>query len=588
MGNMLSYISESFPDISNKAAWCALLAGGIVELLSFFVKPLKREDRFGHLVARILGLIILMLSLTVIVFDLSLWWLLIGFFIPPIWLALRWYGFSHKLKRINKQKKDHNIFLYDYVDSLSKKKLFEWEIKRFFLPYLRVFYDIGAIKRLKTEIGNLKDYQDSEEVKELQIAICSNVHRPQKMIDILKPKVIKHKSKPTDKDYYPIYLNNLYHAAMMQEDSVGIEYAFGKMECYVAAESDINRIPIEMLEAMMYRYDTANNEQGVSRTLAMIKSREPKSFSDYLYLNDIILYYNKRHNNRKGIIDYFDEVYAKLDEMENDEEQKLRFRLRMVQFHFEYNYGWKEITMQLFKDAEIFLSYSQDIAEEYVKMVAGALRDASSMYGQMLLPEQNRHLVTQAILFAERYLHDHREQLFECSDEFLYRKCEAYRFLIDLARLKSLVSNDFYQFIKQMIESYEKIIELCLKNEEKSEYIHTIMVYLDEFIVQSEVVNMYIGKGVHDDDILKVNKLIQSTSPRIRDLFDTYKGVLAESNFDRAFAYNTLYAAHFSMCFGNKDDAEFYLSKFEDHGISIKNYRAPIQFMYQNLKTALN
>ncbi len=584
MEELLTHITESFPNISNKAAWCSLIGGGIVAILSLFVKPLKREDRFGHPVAWISGIIILGISLAVIVFELSPYWLLLDLVVPPVWLALRWYDFAWKLKKACKQKKGRDILLHDYVDTLTEKKLFEWEIRRFLLPNLIVFFEIGAIKRLKTELDNLKHYQTSKKVNELRSLVCSIEHRPQEMTDILKPKVIKR--KPSDKDY-PYYLNNLYHAAMMQEDTVGVEYAFGEIENYVASVTDTNRIPVEMLEAMMYRYDTTDNKTGVTRTLALIASRKPKSFNEYLHLNDIILYYNKRHDNRGGIVSYFDEAYIKLDEMEKDEEQRLGFRLRMVKLHFEYNYGWKEITIQLFKDADRFLSYSQDIAIEYVKMLANALRTSYSMYGQTLMPEQERLLITQTVEHIEQYIHRHNKQLFELSEEFLYRKQDAYQFLIDLAQIKSLINDEFDKIIVQTIKSYEKIIELCLKNENKSEYIQTITLFINEFIVQVEAVKNYMG-SIGNDDISRSEKIIRSASPRITELFGIYKTILAESNFDRSFAYYTLYAAYFSMYFGCKEDAKFYLAKFEGHEISIKNFRAPIQLMYQNLKTALS
>ena len=588
MEEVFLHIVELFPDISSKVAWSSLLASGVVAILSMLIEPLKREDRFGHPVARISMLIILVMSLIVLVLGLSLWWLLLGLLIPPIWLAIRWYSFFRKLKSIRmKKNSERDILLRDYVDSLTKKKLFEWEIRRFLLPNLLIFFRIGAIKRLKTEISNLKEYRDSDEVNELQSMICSIEHRPQEMIDRLKQLISKCKNKTSDKDY-PRYLNNLFHAAMMREDTNGITYAFEKIEDYVATESNVTCIPVEMLEAMMYRYDTTNNEQGISQTFALIESRKPRTFDEYLHLNDIILYYNKRHDNGKGIIDYFNEAYTKLEEMERDEEQRLRFRLRMVQLHFEYNYGWKEITVQLFTDAEKFLSYSQDVAIEYVKMVAGALRDAFSIYGQTLMPEQEKHLVTQTVTLVEQYLHSHRKQLFEYSDEYLYRKRDAHRFLMELARIKALVDYHYDKFIKQMIETHERILELCQKNEEKSEYIHTLMAFIDEFIVHSNEIERCILNGCNDYGIAKANKLIKSTYPRILELFDIYKKILAESNFDRAFSYNTLYAAYYSKCFGNIEDAKFYLTKFEAHEISAKNYRAPIQSMYENLKLELN
>lgn len=521
------------------------------------------------------------ICLAVIVFGLSEAWLFLCL-VPPLWLLVRWVRLCRMCRSYRaRHRSEYDICRYKLADRLTSMDLFEWEIRHFLLPHLRIFFEIGAIGRAKSELARLSDYRDSDEVYELDTLICSLEHRTQEMSDRIKSKL--RRLKHGDRDY-PLYVNNLYHAAMSREDSVGIEYSFGLMERYVAVEKDVDKIPVEILEAMMYRYDTSGNADGVARTMAIIGRCKPRTFSKYLHLNDIVLYYNKRHNNIPAICQYLDKVYLKLEEMEPDKEHRLTVRLRLVQLHIEYDYKWREITVDFFENAEYYLSYSQTVAIEYVKMLVGALNDVNRRYNLTPIPEHGDRLAVKTVGLVEQYMQRYKTELFELSDEFLYRKRDAYRFLIDLAHIGQALNDHMDVYVRQLTDSYDEIVALCRKNGELSELIHNIMVYIDEYFALEWSIDENYRRNIIDPDIVAADGLLKASRQKITDLFGEYKELLKRFDYDRMLAFYTLFAAQFSKILGTKDDVAFFLTQFEKHRIDICNYRMPVQQMYHDLK----
>ncbi len=570
-----------FPIAIDKAAIAGALLSGIGTLASFLFEPLKRKDRLGHRCARVILICIFIICLGVIAFGLSEAWLFLCL-VPPLWLLVRWVRLNRMCRRYRATRRsERDICRYKLADKLTSMELFEWEIRGFLLPRLRIFFEIGAIGRAKSALARLSDYRDADEVYGIETLICSLEHRHHEMLDRIKSKLKL--LKPGDSDY-PLYVNNLYHAAMSREDSVGIEYSFGLMERYVALEKDVNKIPVEMLDAMMYRYDTSGNADGVARTMAIIGRCEPKTYSKYLYLNDIVLYFNKRHNNIPAVCRYLDEAYLKLEKMEPDEEHRLTVRLRLVLLHIEYDYKWKEITVGFFENAEYYLSYSQTVAIEYVRMLVGALNDVNRRYNLTPIPEHGDRLVAKTVGLAEQYMQKYKTELFELSDEFLYRKRDAYRFLIDLAHIGQALNGHMDVYARQLIDSYDVIVALCRKNGELSELIHNIMVYIDEYFALEWSIAENYRRNINDSDIVAADGLLKANRPKIADLFVEYKELLKRFDYDRMLAFYTLFAAQFSKMLGTKDDVAFFLTQFEKHKIDICNYRMPVQQMYHALK----
>lgn len=581
------FLTEAFPELSQVPALCGVIVAAIGELLSFCVEPLKRRDRLGNPAARIILAIMLLICLIVLIFDLSGWWLLCCL-LPLSYLPIRWYRLKRSFQKARAVRiQDRQQAIHCFINSLTSMALFEWEIRRFLLPLLTELRMHGSIHRLKEEMVKLKDYSDHFFYVQALQGVMEVEHRHQEMLDLLKAEILK--AKDRNSEYYPMHINNLYHAAMTLDDSVGIRYAFSHIESYAAAcAEDERKILPEMLDAMLYRYDVENDSAGVARVRGIISRRVPRTFDEYLQINDSIMIYNRRHENREEIIAYLDEAEEKAKTMISDEEQRLRFNLRMVTYYIEFDYKWREKTIAFFTDAEKYLSYSHSIAFEYMRMVLNTMKDAQMMRNLSLQDDRRDYLQRQILNLVGQYIDKHRRELFECDDELLYMKINAYRFLIDYAHLKAMVTDSIDDYVKEMLGYHRAIIELCRKNGELSELSHNLVTIIDDYLTAQSAIRYGIHIGNTSQNFTDALKIIEDNRRMIKEFHSELKALLARFGYDRLSAYQILWAANFCAIFGEIDDARFLLGKFEEHKIDIRNYRQHAQLTYHALRIYLN
>ncbi len=575
--------------LSKEVAIVELAISAIAMLLSFVWKPLKRKDRLGNNSARASLAFILVTGTVVYTFDLSYWWLLLSL-LPLGYYGYRWNYFNNLVKTAkNAPLRQRDIARFELIDRLLKSNLYEWEIREFLLPNLIILFNIGAIKKLNEALASLSDYKSTSSYKELHSLTLSISHQSREMTDYLNT-AIKTKLSEKDKEY-PLFLNNLYHSAMVSGDSIAIDAVFSKIETYVTAVEDKTLIPWEMLDAMMYRYDITNNSAGIAKVRALIAERKPRSFQEYLNLGDIELFYNRRHNDLDAIRSYLDEVLKKLEEMVKDEESRIRFKLRIIPLYIELNYGWKEITNDVFNNAATYLNYSEEIAFEYLKMLVRIVNDVDRLYGLHLYNKQETKLMREAYLLGAQYMDSFKAQIFQLNDCLLYRKRDAYRLIIAYAQIGVYLGGSIDEYARQLIASSHAIISLCRKNDETSELIHSLMSYIDEFLVLKaglqtmegeELKTGHVAKGL-TDAITRVTAEEQN----VKDYLAELKSFLKHFNYDRSLAYPTLWTANFCAQYGDTANAKFLLQKFEEHNLSVKHYTAQVQNMYAVLKSFL-
>jgi hypothetical protein len=394
---------------------------------------------------------------------------------------------------------------------------------------------------------------------------------------------IIHKLDVTEGRDYGLLINNLYHAAMMAEDNIAIETTFSKIENYVSIADDASKIPIPMLEAMMYRYDMLNNLSGIERVRALISHQKVKTFQQFLELGDIELFYNRRHNNRIAILKYLDDVLQEAKVMVKSEEDRIRFQLRIVPLYVEFNYGWKEITTELFNDAAFYLNYSQQISFEYLKMLVRVVLDVNRLYNMSLREEQELRLMSQVYSSSSQYITAFKRHLFNMDDNLLYRKREAYRFLVDYAHVGVFLGNSLDLYAMQLIESSHRIITLCHVNGETSELLHSLMSYIDEFLELKFALKQELQMGIETNGIHDALTRIMAVDNAVIEYLDELKRQLKAYNYDRTLAYITLWTAHFCASYNDVKSAKFHLQKFEEHKISVRNFTKPVEQMYNRL-----
>lgn len=562
------------------------IMGAIVMLLSFMWKPLERGDRLGNIPSRIWLSFLLIVGVTIVAFGLSEWWLLLCL-CPLLHLILRWFCFRRCEKRVMKTSgEDRDIALFNYINQMTDKTLYEWEIRCFVLPHLIIYFEIGAIKTLTEKLSKYRDYKTDAHYAELEGLISAVKHESSAMLSMMKKDIISEKIRKDES--YPLFINNLYHAAMTKGDQIAIDCSFGKIEDYVASADNPYKIPIQMLEAMMYRYDERNDNSGISKVRSIMAQRKPRNFNEYLLLGDIELFYNRRHNKRNEICKYLDEMVDKVNVLEKDEEKRLRFKLRIVLMFVEFNYKWEEITSYIFSNAETYLNYSSQIATEYLKMLVRVVGDAYKFYGKALDERQETVLMKQAFQMALPHIENYKKKIFNLDNQLLYKKREGYRLLIDYARVSTYLNGSLDDYAGTLIAACKEIISLCRENEEVSELAHSLMSYIDEFIILKMTIQQIISRQdiqQHKEDAFA---RIQAEEPRVKEYLDELINLLRRFNYDRASAYETLWTAHFCAMYKRIPEAKLHLQKFQEHKVSVRNYTKPVQDMYHNLTDYLS
>jgi hypothetical protein len=251
------------------------------------------------------------------------------------------------------------------------------------------------------------------------------------------------------------------------------------------------------------------------------------------------------------------------------------------------NYGWKEITTELFNDAAFYLNYSQQISFEYLKMLVRVVLDVNRLYNMSLREEQELRLMSQVYSSSSQYITAFKRQLFNMDDNLLYRKREAYRFLVDYAHVGVFLGNSLDLYAMQLIESSYRIITLCRENGETSELLHSLMSYIDEFLELKFALKQELQMGTQTNGIHDAMKRITAEENAVLEYLDELKRQLKVYNYDRTLAYITLWTAHFCASYNDVESAKFHLQKFEEHKISVRNFTKPVEQMYNRLQSLL-
>lgn len=550
-------------------------------MISLIWPKFRRYDRCRNLHVAVCAIWILGVWLVVLKYNLCDWWLALCL-MPIVYLVLRWFYFKFEVNKLKKvRKRDLDIAKINLYSKLSNVCVFEWENRKFVIPLLEGLYNIGAFNLLDKELDRYSAYSDNQVYIQLKAVLLAGQGRFQEMDAHLKSAL--RKTKVNDK-YYPLLINNLYTGAQQNSDFVTMDEAFSKMENYVASVQNKDSIIIEILLALFYRYDQKGDEAGMAKVRAILDSRTPKTFEEYLYIKDIELFYNRRHNNRQGIIDYLDEAMIKADEMEPDEESRLIFKLRIIPRFVEFDHRWKQITNEVFKAAEYYLEYSDEVALAYIEMLTSVVSDAFILHRQSLQEDQLFSLMKKVYGLAANRLNSVKTKVFNMEDIFLYRKITFYRTQYLFARIGTFVGDNTENYISQLISCHKKILELCRINGQEMEYIHFLMTYIDEFIAIKSQMHLL----PKNEDLKKGIERIKGEEPNIKEKHKELIEKLRMLDYNASVAYPTLWAANLSLSYGEEDEARMLFQKFQEHKIDIRNYTAPTQRMYDHLLKKLS
>lgn len=572
-------ITAMFPDLAQRGTWTGWLFGLLCSLLALRLKSLFAPDLLGHKWIQWIGITDIVLLIVLIYLEVNSWWYLLVF-LPLVVFPVRVHTFWRKHKQLKLQSKnqDYDIARYQYLEWLESHQLFRWEIKIYYLPALNVLFEIGAMSRLENTLNRLEaDYGNWYEWKRLKSYLYHNRQEYQKMIDLIRPYENMRSLSPKERHRTAL---NLFSAYRNTENREGYETYIQKIERLVFEQK---LYTVEAFDDLIYHYEKTGNEDGIERLSSIIANIKVKSFSRYLDFQDLLYMHNQRLGNREANIKLLEQLRQEHHSRINDEGQRLRFDLRMLKLYFENNYHWQQYSCKIFDQADLYLSFSPQIALEYMEAVFLVIKNGDIV--NMHIPTEKMHLLFQKIndrISSNLAAYDRRYTFL--SDDFLYRKKEMLMHKVTLARIRANITNNIVSFVEEISRLLKQIIALCHKNGAYRERIHFQVVLADEMQATIDFINNSYLHGVHDTDILLAQQQIPLYTDEIRQQLTQIDQSLESGGYDRTQAYYILYSAYFHHRLGETQTAKIMLQKYEATGIDITNFTYAIQMMYAQMK----
>lgn len=584
MNNILEKIVDWFPEIVQAKYWGALITGGLFTYLANWLG--NRFDSRYYEWKIVKRLFIIDAVLLVVLLFLSLqweWYLLL--ILPWGYFIARYFYFKQTHKRLiaSLKSKNHDLNRYYYLLNLEKTKLCSWEVRRYLFSALNVLFEIGAMKHLDKQLNLLKDdYGNLFEWKQLKSFLCYNLQEYNQMLKLLQDY---EEDKHLTKEERNRTVINIYNAYRLLDNEEGVRTYIPKLEKIVFDNKDYT---IEALDNLLYHYETTNNEEGVKKVINISNKIKTKNFSTYIAYIDLQYMHNKRIGNIEGNRRLLDEMARKQTEMGDDEEQGLRFKLRLLKLYFENNYAWMEYSIYLFQQADKFLAYSQDIAFEYMEAVMLVLQNAKGMYNISIPSGQIMYLFQNIRNYIDKYIPKYDKTITNLPDDFVYRKKEMLMHKVTYSRLIFNLTKNEPSYLKEMCRLENQIIRLCQNNGEERERLHFLVVLTDDILTYYDVIQLDIENGVTDDDILLAEKEKPIFMEQVKQNMEIIDNVLRENDYNRSLAYYIFYQSYFNFKVGNIENARYALHKFEDTNVSIQNFTIAIQKLYQQVKDGVN
>lgn len=580
MNSITSLVKEWYPNIQEEKYWGCIIIGVLLSLGGKWLVKRFDSEYYEWKITKCLLIIeaVLLLCLLFISAHWQWYFLLI---LPWGYFLIRYISFKEKYKRMvaSLKTKNQDLLRYEYLLKLEKSNLCSWEVRRLLFPAMNVLFEIGAMEHLDKQLSLLKDsYGESYEWKRLKSYLCSNRQEFSQMLTLLKSY---EDDKHLLRDEQNRTILNIFHAYRLLNNEEGVRTYILRLENMVFERKEYT---IEALDDLLYHYEITHNEEGVSKILEISNHIQAKDFSLYLEYMDLKYMHNKRIGDVESNRRLLDEMTRKQVEMNKDNEQKLRFGLRLLKLLFENNYAWKEYSINLFRQAETYLQYSQDIAFEYMEAVMLILQNAQNIYNISLPVEQVTHLLCTIRNYIDKYMPEYDKQITALPNDFVYRKRGMLMHKVTYARLVGNLTKNEPAYLKEVCRLENQIIELCYDNGEEREALHFIVVLTDEILAYYDTIQKDIDNGIRDTDIVQAVEERSFFMEQVKHNMETIDNILRDNHYNRSLAYYIFYQSYFNFKIGNIENARYALRKFEDTNVSINNFTIAIQDLYQQVK----
>ena len=560
------------------------LEGMLISLIVYKFGFLGKKAWFGNSCSVWTLIVCIVTSITLLAFKLF-WFLPCILIIPIVVVGGRYCWLEHRNKMVQKFMGllDYDKKRYDYYVWLSKRELFIWEINKYLFPAMNILFEIGSIKKLDDALELLSDYKDWYKWKRLKSYVHWNRHEYQKVIDLMTPYVDEGKLSGSELARVTI---NVYGAYRILEDKEGIEIYAKKLES-ILFDKEIRMV--EIFEDLMYYYDERGEKEKIARLEALIKSLSFSDYSQLLDVYDVLYMHNRRHDDTKANRELLDFMVSQSNMMTEEERKKI-FKIRLLKLYFENDYGWREYSIKLFKDANTYLNYSSSVAFEYLSAVNQIVQQChvyNTFVGENII-----QLYDVILNRIDGYVQEFDQKLLELPDDFLYRKKGMLMMKEEYRKARVNFKLEYHGYLKGLSDNMHKIISLCQRVGDEREKLHFLVVLADEIVAFEGVMARF--KSI-ENKTKEEKKALNELSDEELDLAKTeaiecvqeINQTLKSHDYNRTLAYYIFYASYLNLKLEDRIMAKEMLARSHATGVDIRHFSLAVQDLYKYVEKDL-
>lgn len=539
-------------------------------LLDYFFPKIRKKLHLS--LALVVLIVIYVVAIILVIISNNIGVRLLLLLLPLIYPCLQWGIIYRKYRSVRRfaNSDNYDIHRYNYYVWLSKIKLFPWEEKYFLYNAMNILFEIGAINELSNQLERLKIYSNWYEWVRLSVYLNHNRREYHEMIRLLKPYAESKRLSPGERLRTLINLHCAYHSLEMKEET---DLYRSKIEHMVFAERVHN---CEAIDVLMYYFDSIGEEEKIAWLIDFIKKLKYRSLDERCRYYDIIYMHNRRRQKVDENRLLISEQENWMDEYNCDEEHRLIYGLRMLRVRFENDYEWEAYSIDIFKAASIYLTYSKTVAMEYMKAVCYVMENSDYVYHCRMDDDKFIYIYNQIKMEMGTWIPELDKEIYELPSCFTYRKRELYRTKLTYLRGCANIDPNEFDYRVEMCRILKNIIENCRLNGDLREELRQQVVFCDEVFCLKNAIDAgfeFRGEGENIEHLLYEAK----------NILDDIGVTLKKHQYDKSFAYEILFAAFFQLQLNNMGEAKFLLQKFKDSGANIMQFSLSLQKQYHEL-----
>jgi hypothetical protein len=493
----------------------------------------------------------------------------------------RWLSASTKIafyRRLVSHYKDYEldkVYLH-YLDTLKGIELLKSEKEKYLLPAIGHLFLMGSIKRLDEELENLKDLDDTWLYNHL---VCCSCHQKCDY-EGMKRALRKIERLPNISTKRLIVEDiNMVSAAMESGDKELYLYYINKLENYFIKEKTET---VESLGDLLYYYSQNNEFKKANDIIKYIQERDYDDFDEMSSYFDLIYSYYKEKGNRNECIKVAMYLNHKSHEMLKSQERRMLYDLQILRIAFETDYGWQEFSIQFIHDRERYCSYSYKTAVTFASIVHIINHDALEVRNKILSDKALDDLCNSIVNHEKSQWLSYRINLLaEMPAEMLYARNNL---RMDAWTISYFISekdnNNLDKYLRERMRIVSLIIDECEQCDNLREELHYINIMIDEVITF-----LILTEKFKDDPNVMVISTNKAYYIKIADKYiDKMSNICERYKYNRFLTYYLLFLSRYFLFKKDKDQAIYFLNKFENYNVKVTNFTLSIQKMYKALK----